>query len=47
MMDPPNCPVCGALLARGQDGDLCPARLLHAANRELTDPNDTWQERFH
>ena len=31
MTDPPTCPVCGAPLARGQDGDLCPACLLGAA----------------
>ena len=31
MTDPPTCPACGDPLARGQDGDLCPACLLGAA----------------
>ena len=31
MTDPPTCPVCGAPLTRGQDGNLRPAYLLHAA----------------
>ena len=31
MTDPPTCPACGAPLAQGRSGEMCPACLLHAA----------------
>jgi len=34
MKDPSTCPACGAPLAAGRGGDLCPACLLRAAMGE-------------
>ena len=43
MTDPPTCPACGALLAQGRGGDLCPACLLHAAmGTEAPPPLDSF-----
>ena len=39
MTDPPTCPACGATLAPGRGGDLCPACLLGAAMRGDTLPD--------